>query len=235
MMVKINLKREDFQTFQFLNITSKLAFFLMRNQEYLRSFIPLLRNSYKYDVHEFHQKICGIQNMIERKRVPSESDGEYIFLLSKLSDTCRIKSDVNDLRGMMAEQIFQECFKQRKLGRDWTWLTGCSVWIDGVLILYSSGIESKKTVDLGAWCFNLQSGEFYEVKLSPYAFHEVDFHYLEHLHQSLENAGISKYKIAIFSLDDSLLLRKRIEELGFQLLDRMQLLSLRELQKRGFL
>ncbi len=233
MMVHIDFEREDRQPFQFQNITGKVASFLINNDEYLHQFVHFIRNSYRFDAIKFHQYICRFQERISRKRVNGNLDDEYVSLLEELSTTCRKDRDVNDLRGMIAEQIFQECFKKRRLGRDWKYLTGCSVRIDGVLVIYTSETGTKMTVDLGAWCFNLQSGEFYEVKLSPYAFHKIDFCYLSQLNQSLKNAGISKYKIGIFSLDDSLLLRERIQQLGFEMFDQMQTLSLADFLGKG--
>ena len=93
--------------------------------------------------------------------------------------------------------------------------------------------KSKMTIDLGAWCFNRQKGEFHEVKLSPYAFHAVDFGYLNMLYRSLESVDISEYKIGIFSLDDKHLLRERIQQLGYDLLAKMQVLSLADFLEDG--
>lgn len=228
MMVHIEFKREDRQAFRFQTITEKVASFLIRNNEYIHLFVHFLRDSYDYHADKFHQRIQCYQERVRRKRAKSVSDEVYVSLLAELSAACRFDSDVNDLRGMLAEQIFQACIKKRGLGRDWKCSTGCSVWIDGRLVRYisKSDRKSKKTVDLGAWCFNRQAGEFYEVKLSPYAFHVVDFGYLNMLHQSLESVGVSEYKIGIFSLDDKRLLQGRIQQLGYELLAKMQVLSL---------
>lgn len=228
MMVHIEFKREDRQAFRFQKITEKVASFLIKNNEYIHLFVHFLRDSYDYHVDEFHSQIQCYQEQVRRKRAKGISDEVYVSLLAELSATCRFDSDVNDLRGMLAEQIFQACIKKRGLGRDWKCSTGCSVWIDGRLVRYisKSDRKSKKTVDQGAWCFNRQAGEFYEVKLSPYAFHVVDFGYLNMLHQSLESVGVSEYKIGIFSLDDKRLLQGRIQQLGYELLAKMQVLSL---------
>lgn len=231
MMVHIHFEPKDRQTFQFRKTTNKLASFLIKNNEYLRLFVHFLRDSYAYDANKFHQMIHCYQEKVSRKRVQSGFDEEYVSLLDELSTVCHKDSDVNDLRGMIAEQIFQECFRKKKLGRDWLCSTGCSVWIDGIVVIYKAGDESKMTVDLGAWCFNLQSGKFYEVKLSPYAFHPLDFGYLALLHDSLRDAGVSLYEIGIFSLDNAHLLQNRIQQLGYKLLPQMHILSLDDFLK----
>lgn len=235
MMVHIEFKREDRQAFRFQKITGKLASFLVEHNEYIRLFVHFLRDSYDYHADKFQQQIQCYQEWVRRKRAKGISDEVYVSLLAELSAACRHDSDVNDLRGMLAEQIFQACFKKRGLGRDWKCSTGCSVWINGSLVSYVSESDgkSKMTIDLGAWCFNRQMGEFHEVKLSPYAFHAVDFGYLNMLYRSLESVDISEYKIGIFSLDDKHLLRERIQQLGYDLLAKMQVLSLADFLEDG--
>jgi hypothetical protein len=228
MMVIINLERKDRQLFSFRNITEAIAACVIAHPIYLSQFIQFIRNSSQYDVDRFHKTIARIQQRIQKKRCPANSDDEYVKLLGGLSRACKKSDDVNDLRGILAEQIFFQCFNRLSLGRDWTIRMGCSVKINGEIVFCRLGDESKITVDLAAWCFNRQVGKFYEVKVSPYAFKEVDCAYLSLLYSRLANAGLTDYKIGIFSLDDPILFLERIRSQGIVLHDEIAVLSIRD-------
>lgn len=107
MMVHIEFKREDRQAFRFQTITEKVASFLIKNNEYIHLFVHFLRDSYDYHADKFHQRIQCYQERVRRKRAKGVSDEVYVSLLAELSAACRFDSDVNDLRGMLAEQIFR--------------------------------------------------------------------------------------------------------------------------------
>lgn len=218
-MVLVELNVTDYgRTMNAQVAAERMAKFLCHSAtdglRYVRLFCSILRNSFCWNMTNYHDNLEKYFNRLRVRRVKNYHDDEFICLVNSLFKTCRKDDDINTLRGLMTECLMLQACKEKQPKR-WSLHKGCTVRINGVLICASTNGESKKTVDIGAWYAINSSGFFIEVKVHPYSFHTKDALYLSALRQELQKYNEIKYKICIFSLDVHNLMERQAEQEGY--------------------
>lgn len=192
-----------------------LCFTATKDMRYVRNFCSIIRNSYSWDMNNYLDNLEEFFKLIYVRNAKDNNEDRYVQLVKNLYGTCKTDDDINIVRGLMMEYlVWQACQKDRPR-RGWTMKMGCTVTINGHLVHIVLQDESKKTVDVAAWC--QLRGFFIESKTHPKYFQNKDAKYLTALRTELLKYDDIKYKICLFSLDAKGLLGRYAEQEGYSI------------------
>ncbi|MBO6305738.1 MAG: hypothetical protein J6M62_11800 [Selenomonadaceae bacterium] len=222
-MIYVRFTPSDYgRTVKARSAAESMAKFLCRtatkDMRYVKNFCSIMRNSYNWDIENYLANLEPFFELIYIRKAKDNDEKQYIQLVKNLYGTCKIDSDINIMRGFMMEYlIWQACQKNRS--RNWSMNMGCTVTINDRLVHIELQNESKKTVDVAAWCQMGLCGFFIESKSHPKYFQNKDAKYLEALRTELTKYTDITYKICLFSLDANGLLEKYAEQEGYSIQD----------------
>jgi hypothetical protein len=217
--MQVEFNHTDRKGSDLLIAAERMAKFICGHSGYLYSFCDVLRKSSTWKITDYKDKLDPKMNIIRNKRKKSNTDEEYISVLENFYAVCKKDDDINDVRGMFPEQLLREICRNNIHSKVWRVSTGCTVKIDGNLVMYkdADSESSKKTVDIGAWLHAKQAGSFMEAKVAPGTFQSVDKEYLDLLRDELKKDTNVKYKIFIFAMDNVDLVLEKICLSGYDL------------------
>lgn len=224
-MIHIYFATMDRKNMRLVNAADHMAAFLYNNQQYWNNFCDIICESYSWSLTDYKDQLNEWLYLITDRRCKDEMDDTYISEVKRFFDCCKKNEDISDIRGLMAEGMLYYVFKLlSKEEKGWSIRRGCSVEIEEDTVKFIDENCSKKTVDIGAWHFQRQSGVFSEVKVSPYSFYDVDAKYLLKLREKLQCYEEVKYRICLFSLEEPGFLETKVQEKGFDIDDRTMII-----------
>lgn len=221
-MINVHFEAMDRQSMALVKSAEKMAKFLRENEAYMRPFCDILRDSAKWRYINCKKEMEDFKCQILKKRKKSKTDNIYITLLGALFGHIRSDDDLNNIRGIMPEQILLCQVEQDHCRNDgWRIETGCAVKINNQKIVCKTSAgyleKIKQTVDLGAWQHNQQIGRFVEAKVAPGTFRKPDGDYLKSLRAALRHYQEVQFKIYIFAIDRKELVRNAVSQAGYDI------------------
>lgn len=220
-MIRVEFNPSDYgRTLKSQSAAESMAKFLCRtatkDMRYVRNFCSIIRNSYNWAMSNYLDNLEKFFELIYIRNAKDDNEEQYVQLVKNLYGTCKNDSDINIVRGLMTEYlVWQACQKDRPRG--WSMQMGCTVTINGRLVSFCLQNESKKTVDVAAWCQMRLCGFFIESKTHPKYFQNKDAEYLTALRAALIKHDDIKYKICLFSLDADGLFERYAEQEGYSI------------------
>ena len=197
------------------------------------SLLPELNTFMRLTGNENFRRTADIwlNQFIRNRRKESPDKIHLADLLRNVLSVVADLSEWNELRGILAEKVFEGYFKEKHTGKLMGY--GVIVRIDGRKVIYSPLTTKeddgrRRTVDAGSWDGDF--GEFAEVKFSPEGFGTKELGYLKLLEKRLDDVNVS-HQIYLVSFDDNDITQGRLQRKG--LLEdpsRFEILGLQDIQ-----
>ena len=119
MMVQVEFHSSDIKSPGQLRAAEAMAKFVYEHQEYMEKLCDVIRISYTWKIADYKQKLERRIDNIHRKRVKSDEDTSYIKYLTNLYGQCKSDEDIQDVRGMVPEEILRQIWKHHPQKRSW--------------------------------------------------------------------------------------------------------------------
>lgn len=228
--VPICFRDEDVRNQNFEIVAERISDFVNIKVEYLKPIVALLKICVGWTPNLYDEKLKKWIETYGPSHPSIDFSDEFIVLLKDFFSVCMTMKDLRKMRGLIPEKIISKIFEYRHANKPTVINFGCSICIYGKYVRYicvknkrirehcatsnvicgNGGCKgSKMTVDVATW--NLNNGEFVEIKLSPRSFHYIDGAYLCQLQDELLKYDIS-HAIYVITFESKDVTEERIKE-----------------------
>ena len=120
MKIRVNFKRLDYGCVSFHSVAEKMAKFVYEHQEYLYHLAHVILNSSNWTLANYQKKLLKYINPLRPTMTMSKRDEkldhDYVNILKYSYGLCRKDTDINILRGILAECVFSDTCKVQTTG-----------------------------------------------------------------------------------------------------------------------
>lgn len=223
---RIVFEESDYKYPRLEPLAEEIADFLIKFRSKFKDFCEFMRISSTWTLTNYNPRLerWASTYVGPKKRAAADSI-KLAELTSNIFDVCKTQDDINKIRGLIPEKIFERVFDDRHSNKECNIDYGVKVKVDGELVIYSTSEiyetpedsnKTRVTVDAGFW--DGEEGEFIEIKFNPEAFHTKDINYLRELSKKLTSKNL-EYCIYLVSFGDKSLTKYKLESLGLWELD----------------